>query len=221
MELPAVLSVEEASERLRRCPQAVRLMAVSGEIDGVKRGNAWWLDSRAVERRRRAPPARGRPLSPEMAWSVLLLASGGDSVGKPHHGSRARRWLSEHALADAFPRLRSRAIREEFDAHRSEVARIIDRSDVMATGISTADDLGLHGAAAAAEFYAPASAREAVIDEHALEVGPGPVLARWVPNNLWPAVAGPRAPSAAALVDLLEHDDPRVRREAALALARP
>jgi hypothetical protein len=47
------------------------------------------------------------------------------------------------------------------------------------------------------------------------------VLARWVPDELWPVVAAPRAPHAAVLVDLLENDDPRARREAARALAKP
>jgi hypothetical protein len=225
MEMPALMSVDEASELLRRSPQAVRLMAVSGELDAVKRGNAWWLDARAVERRRREPPGSGRALSPAMAWTVLLLASGtpvsaGRALARPHHASRARRWLRDHRLADDFPRLRLRAMRERFDAHPSEVERILDRPDVMATGISVAGDVGLHGGADAAEIYAPASAREPIVDEHALIPAPGPVLVRWVPDELWPVVAAPRAPRAAALVDLLEHEDPRARREAARALAR-
>jgi len=36
-----VLSVEEASSRLGRSPQAVRLMAASGELGAIKRGNGW------------------------------------------------------------------------------------------------------------------------------------------------------------------------------------
>ena len=53
---------------------------------------------------------------------------------------------------------------------------------------------------------------------HALEPGDGPVLMRWVPDELWPMVTGDVAPRAAVLVDLLEHDDPRARREAERAL---
>jgi hypothetical protein len=41
-----------------------------------------------------------------------------------------------------------------------------------------------------------------------------------VPDELWRAIAGDVAPRAAVLVDLLEHDDPRARREAAAALRR-
>jgi hypothetical protein len=224
MDLSALLSVDEAAERLGRSPEAVRLMAVSGELDAVKRGHAWWLDARAVERRRRESRGRGRPLSPAMAWSVLLLASGAPELadraaGEAHQPSRARRWLHDHPLPEYFPRLRARAVRESFDGHPAEIGRILSRADVMASGISAADLIGLHGGADAVEFYAPASARAALVDEHALDEGYGPVLARWVPDELWPVVGAPRAPRAAVLVDLLEHDDPRARREAARALA--
>jgi hypothetical protein len=226
MDLSALLSVEEAAERLGRSPQAVRLMAVSGDLHAVKRGNGWWLDAHAVERRRREPPARGRPLSPAMAWSVLLLASGapdlaGRAASEAHQPSRARRWLQDHPLPEHFPRLRTRAVRESFDGHPAEISRILEHSDVMASGISVADMIGLHGGAEAVEFYAPASARAALVDEHALDEGYGAVVARWVPDELWPVVAAPRAPRAAVLVDLLENDDPRARREAARALAKP
>jgi hypothetical protein len=226
MDLPALLSVDEAAERLGRSPEAVRLMAVSGELGAVKRGHAWWLDARAVDRRRREPPGRGRPLSPAMAWSVLLLASGapelaGRAAGEAHQRSRVRRWLDDHPLPEHFPRLRARADRESFDGHPAEIGRILGRGDVMASGISAADLIGLHGESGAVEFYAPASSRAALIEEHALDEGYGPVLARWVPDELWPVVGVPRAPRAAVLVDLLESDDPRARREAARELAKP
>jgi len=121
-------------------------------------------------------------------------------------------------LVDHAQRLRGRARRESFDAHPAERARILQRDDAMPTGISAGEEVGLHGSADAVEFYAPASARVPIIGQHALEQASGPVLARWIPDRLWPAVAGPRAPRAAVLLDLLEHDDPRARREAARAL---
>src|SRR4051812_35721883 len=110
MDAPELLSVDEAAHRLGRGARAVRLMAESGELAAVKRGNVWWLDARSVERRQREPAKRGRRLSPEMAWSVLLLASDAGEqarrvAGEPHQPSRARRWLREHALIDHAPRL--------------------------------------------------------------------------------------------------------------------
>jgi excisionase family DNA binding protein len=224
MSLEGLLSIDEAAQRLGRSPQAVRQMAAAGELDAVKRGHSWWVDARAVERRKRGPRGRGRPLSPAMAWSVLLLAAG-DNEGarrvapEPHHPSRAARWLRGHRLADEAPQLRARARRESFEAHPSEVRRLLARNDVMRTGVSAASLVGLHGGPKIAEFYAPESARSSVVDEHALEEGSGAVLARWVPDPLWPAIAAPRAPRPVVLIDLLECDDPRARREAERALA--
>jgi hypothetical protein len=123
-------------------------------------------------------------------------------------------------LADSAPRLRARGERESFDAHPSELDRLLRRSDIMRTGISAADLLGVDGGARNVEIYAPVEHRDAIVNEHALAAGDGPVLVRWVSDELWPAVRRDVAPSAAVLVDLLEHDDPRARREAELMLRR-
>jgi hypothetical protein len=176
----------------------------------------------------RQPPGGGRPLSPAMAWAVLLLASGEDTAakaiaGRDRYWSRAQAWLGDHQLAEHAPRLRGRARVEQFDAHPSEIARILRRSDVMATGLTAADVIGLVGSASGIEVYAPADHRAALIDEHGLISGPGPVLVRWVPDQVWPHLVSDgdrRAPRAAVLLDLLESDDPRARREAARALTR-
>lgn len=219
------ISVREAAGALGVDERAVRMMAASGELDAVKRGNAWWLDRRAVERRRRRRSGPGRPLAPLMAWSVLLLASGDANGaqlgGKPHHPARARRWLDSHPLADFADRLRGRAQRESFDALPSELPHLMRRDDVMRTGIAAAEAVGLHGGRDDVELYAPAGGRAGIVAEHALEPGLGPVLMRWVPNELWPLVGREVAPRAAVLVDLLDHDDPRARREADRALREP
>jgi len=217
------ISVREAAELLGLEDRAVRLMAASGDLSAIKRGNAWWLDRRDVERRRRQQRAPGRPLSAPMAWSVLLLASDRDAepFSADHHPARARRWLASHPLADSAAQLRARATRESFDAHQSELDRLRSRPDVVRTGISAAEVVGVHGGRDELEVYAPASHRSAIADEHGLEPGEGPVLIRWTPDQLWPAVqSGGVTPRAAVLVDLLEHDDPRARREADAALRK-
>jgi len=215
------ISVREAAERLAIDERAIRFLAASGDLEAVKRGNAWWIARRSVESRLRHEPGPGRPLSAPMAWTVLLLASGVAPLeGKAHHPARARRWLRSHALADHAARLRARARRESFDAHPSELSRLAAREDVMRTGISAASVVGVHGGSGDVELYASAARRRDIIEEHALESGDGPVLMRWVPEELWPAVAGEIAPRAAVLVDLLELDDPRARREAERELRR-
>ena len=216
----------EAAAELGISPDAVRKRIAAGRLSAQRRGREWWLDARAVGRIAREPGGPGRPLSPRMAWGILLLASGDEAaanaaVPDPRYWSRLHAWLASHSLAVHASRLRNRARVEDFDAHPSELARILDRDDILKTGISAADEVGLVGGDSAAEVYAPASRREALIDEHVLENGPGPVRIRWVDDNVWPWLdeAGDgRAPRVAVLLDLLEHDDPRARRQAATAL---
>lgn len=220
------LSVREAADRLGISPLAVRQHIAAGRLLADKHGRDWWLDQRAVERMARQRPASGRPLSPAMAWAVVLLSSGDEVAarevaGRDRYWSRARAWLRDHRLAEHAPRLRSRAAMEDLDAHPSELQRIRRRPDVLATGISAADAVGLVGDPPAVEVYAPASQRQAIVEEHGLIPGAGPVRVRWVSNELWPQLdrdGDRRAPRIAVLLDLLESDDPRARREAARAL---
>ena len=219
------LSVREAAERLGVSPAAVRLRIAGGELPAVKLGRDWRLDQREVLRLARRGDGSGRPLSPAMAWAVLLLASGDEHAadrlaGAPRYRARARQWLREHPLAENAARLRERGRRELFEAHPSELSRLRNRADVLRTGASAADAVGLLGEAQAVELYAPVGKRDSFIAEHALLAGAGGVTVRWVPDDVWRALdmAGRVAPRAAVLVDLLESEDPRARREAARAL---
>jgi len=220
------VSVREAADRLGVGPVAVRQHIAAGHLAAVKRGGCWWLDERAVERMARQRLGGGRPLSQEMAWAVLLLASGHDgaaekAAGRDRYRSRVRAWLRDHPLPEHAPRLRARARMEEFDGHPSELKRILDRPDVLATGVSAGNLVGLVGSSSAVEVYAPASHRRRIVDDHALLPAAGPVRVRWVPDALWPLLdrhGDRRAPRVAVLLDLLESDEPRARREAARAL---
>jgi hypothetical protein len=79
----------------------------------------------------------------------------------------------------------------------------------------------LIGEGHAVELYAAAGNRAAIVAEHALTPGSGAVTVHWVPDDVWAKLgAGAHAaPRAVVLVDLLEGEDPRARREAARALA--
>ena len=221
------LSVREAADRLGVSPAAVRLRIAGGKLPAVKLGRDWRVDEREVLRLARRRDGSGRPLSPAMAWAVLLLASGDASradrlAGGPRYRARARHWLREHPLADTADRLRERARRELFEAHPSELARLRDRSDVLLTGASAADAVGLVGEAHVVELYAPAAKRDSITGDHALLAGSGNVTVRWVPDDVWRVLDadGRVAPRAAVLIDLLESEDPRARREAARALTQ-
>jgi excisionase family DNA binding protein len=184
------LSVREAADRIGVGPVAVRQQIASGRLPAIKRGRSWWLDERAVQRMARQRHGGGRPLSPTMAWAVLLLASGDETAaenlaGRDRYSSRMRAWLRAHPLQEHAPRLRARAESEEFDVHPSELKRILNRPDVLATGISAGDVVGILGSASTVEMYAPAGYHRAIVNEHALMPGAGPVRIRWVPDELF------------------------------------
>ena len=141
-----LISVREAAERLGLTPVAVRRQISAGSLPATKRGRDWWIDRRRVERRARQEIPKGRPLSPPLAWSVLLAASGEEQAAAELAGryrSRMRAWLAEHPLAECAPQLRARAEVEEFDAHPAELPRILARRDILATGASAAKQIGL------------------------------------------------------------------------------
>ena len=89
----------------------------------------------------------------------------------------------------------------------------------MRTGISAAAEVGLHGGQEAIELYASEDRREPITADHGLQGRQGSILMRWVPAEIWQHVEGEVAPRVAVLLDLLEHDDPRARREAREALS--
>jgi excisionase family DNA binding protein len=223
---PWLLSVNEAARRLGVSPAAVRQRIVAGRLPATKRGRSWWLDERVVERHVRQPASSGRPLSPAMAWAIVLLASDDEEGAKrlarnERYPSRMRAWLEGHPLGEHASQLRSRAEVEDFAGHPSELERLLARPDFLATGVSAIDVVGLVGGVSGVEGYAPAGRRAQMLSEHALTpAGDGPIRIRWVSDELWPRVRRddvPRAPRAAVLLDLLENDDPRARRESARA----
>lgn len=220
--------MQEAAEQLGVSPSAVRQHVVAGRLPAVKRGGSWWLDVREVARMRRQPLGSGRPLTEQMAWAVILFGSGESPIGRQiaardRYVTRAKAWLRASQPLDSYAsRLRARAKVEGFDAHPAEVDRIVARPDVLRTGTSAGELVGLTGGRGDAEVYAPAGHRDEILERHALDSGVGAVRLRWISDALWPLVqqAGDhgRAPRVAVLLDLLESDDPRARREAAKAL---
>lgn len=220
------MSVAEVAEDLALSPVVVRQHLTEGVLSGRRIGREWLVDVRSVNALKQNRPQPGRPMSPAVAWSVLLTASGDREGAKAAVGGersfyRALRWLREHSLADDRSGLRRRAEVERFDAHPAEVRRLARSSDLLRSGLAAGASVGLVGGGKDLDAYAPASRREPLIDKHALEPSNGPVLVRWVPDHLWLLLdrdGDGVAPRAAVLLDLLEGDEPRARREARRAL---
>lgn len=221
------ISLAEAAEQLGVSPVTVRNRLAHDQLVGRRIGRQWLVDARSLDELKHNRPATGRPLSPEVAWSVLLAASGDRAearavVNDERYFYRALAWLRRHSLADDRSRLRLRAQAERFHAHPAELPRIAERPDVVRTGVSAAGHAGLVGGGEAVEAYAPASHRHRLMKEHALEPGDGPVLIRWASDAHWELLdrdGDGEAPRAAILLDLMEASDPRARREAQRALA--
>lgn len=222
------ISVVEAAEQLGVSPVAVRNRLTHGQLVGRRNGRQWLVDAKSLDELKHNRPTPGRPMSSNVAWSVLLAASGDrvgarEAVDDVRYFYRALRWLLGHSLTDERSRLRLRAQPERFHVHPAELRRIAARPDVLRTGVAAGSQTGLVGGGKVLEVYAPASHRQQLISEHALEPGDGPVLMRWAPDSLWGLLdrdGDGEAPRAAVLLDLLEASDPRARREARRALAK-
>jgi excisionase family DNA binding protein len=219
------LSVRQAAELLGVSPMAVRNKIAAGRLPARKDGRDWRVDEREVRRLVRQPASSGRPLAPVMAWAVLLALSGErDGVDRMigsqiRYRHRVGRWLAEHSLPDDLPSLRGRAESERFAAHPSELPRLLNL-EVKVSGLASGDGLGFVGGHDEIDLYAPRSARDEIAAEHGLLPGDGPVLIRWVPDLVWERLPEAHsAPRAAVLADLMENEDPRVRREAGIQLA--
>ena len=163
-----------------------------------------------------------------MAWAVILLASNDEESAKAlasreRYPSRMRAWLNNHPLHEHGQQLRARAEAEDLAGHPSELKRILERPDVLPTGVSASDLIGIVGKGPGVEAYAPAGHRATILKEHALAPNSGgPLRIRWVPDELWSHLwrdDDRQAPRVAILLDLLESDNPRARRESGRALA--
>lgn len=225
------LTVAETASILEVTPDAVRKLLASEELAGTKRGRDWAVDPTAVERRRRRRPSTGRPLSADTSWGVILESSAVPSASARTERARARghQWLATHDLAISAPSLRNRAKLERFDIHPSQVIKLLETC-VAVTGISAGESVGLAGGpSGTAEVYALGRFRSLLIRELGLIPGAGAATISWIDGEHTDAAAAlkeagspnpPIAPRTAVLLDLLESDDPRARREAARALSR-
>ena len=229
------ITVAAAAARLNLTTVAVRKLLARRALVGTRVGRDWAVEAASVERRLRLSPPAGRPLAQAMCWTIILELSGSTPASsvpmwRANNRARARRWLGEHPLPAHAASLRQRAQPERFRAHPSQLSRLLAHEHLLPTGLSAGQTVGLAGASGEqAELYAPVGARDGLVRRHGLFEGAGNVLIRWVNADLWDGMAdnlGPAntrrdqpepAPRIAVLLDLLESDDPRARREARAA----
>ncbi|HEX4668841.1 MAG TPA: helix-turn-helix domain-containing protein [Solirubrobacterales bacterium] len=217
------VSIPEAASGLGLSPGRVHAMVASGQLSAAKVGGRWLIERGEIERRQRQGPLNGRPFAAHNAWILLSLASGEDPKGVDSSvRSRMRRALSLEGVEKLGPRLARRGESHYYDAHRGEIAYIVQDPRFVASGISAA---GAHGldlvSGSEADGYVRAGALKEFVANHALRAAtPGSNLRlRAVPDRAWPFLKGARvAPIAAVALDLAEDRDPRSAEIGATAL---
>ncbi len=198
------VGVPEASRLMGVSVARARRLAAEGRIDARLVGGRWLVDAASLP----SAPRRSRPMSPRMAWALVVLSDGGkpDWV-EPRESYRLRRALDRLA-ADDEPELllrswlASRGDRRRLSA--PDVQTLRSDARMVLSGLSDAR-AGL-SAAGYVEGYVQADDADAVIRDHLLiDAGRSADVVLHV-SPLLPEVPVPLLLVAA---DLADHDGPR------------
>lgn len=198
------VSVPEAAGLMGVSVARARRLAAEGRVRARMVGGRWLVDAASLP----SAPRRSRPMSPRMAWALVVLSDGGkpDWV-EPRESYRLRRAL-ERLAADDEPEmllrswLASRAERRQLSA--ADVSGLRSDARVVLSGLSDAR-AGL-SAAGDVEGYVQAGDADAVIRDHLLiDAGPSADVVLHV-SPLLPEVP---VPLLLVIADLADHDGPR------------
>lgn len=211
----AEISVREAARELGVDERRVRALIQAGRLPARKLGGVWAIEASAPRRlvERRA----GRPLSAANAWALLALLSGGhpDWID-PAAASRLRRKRSD---PDWLVRT---LVRSE---HRSEVHRwrVLDGDLTKIRDGYHVVPAGLSAQIGELDIVSPPRGLDAYVDRRLIKQlsrrfrpvarAAQPNLILRVPAHGW-ILGHTVAPPAVIAADLLDHEDPRVRRAA-------
>ncbi|WP_236120547.1 helix-turn-helix domain-containing protein [Cellulomonas palmilytica] len=200
------VSVKEAAELLDVSPQRVRQLIGAGRVRARQVGGQWLVESTSLPSGR----ARGRPMSPDVAWAVLAADAPVEYGPQDAYRWRQRRRRLAH---DSEPErllsswVASRARRMLFESRAA--AALLDDSRVVPSGLS--DSRSHLGAGSTVEGYVRDDELDALRADHLLRPG-GPRatvvlhVAHELPEN--------PVPPLVLAANLAEHDDPRTLNRA-------
>jgi excisionase family DNA binding protein len=218
------ISVAEAAKRLDIGEQRVRALAASGALPARRLGNAWALDSSAVDARLKGA-RRGRPLSARSAWAVLLLLEGRGGELQLHRSERSRAAARARTARELEPgEFAARAQTRWRFAHPAAYERVTNDPRVVLGGEAAAVQ---HRADLVGGGLVELYVREEDVSDLERDFALRPVepseanVKLHIPAALWPFRQGERiAPRAFVAADLIDDGDARSVRAGRALLAR-
>ena len=223
------LSVAQTADAMAISTPRVRRLIADQVLVSTRVGRHVLVDASSVHRRIERRPPAGRPLSPRAAWAVLAAFSDDahspeQAVGRAAAGDRRLRHrlsllLRQPRSAQDWQQLvRRRAQARRYWAHPAVVAEIMADGRVSVGRARAAAAAGLDvspgddALAYVAEEHLPT-----VVSQYLLEDDPsGPIDLRVVTASVGSAGPLPGQPVivAAAVMDMLDSDDARLRHAA-------
>jgi excisionase family DNA binding protein len=239
-----VLSVHEAADAMGVSMQRVRQLIHDGQIAARRSSAGWLIPADAVSERSKGFH-KGRPPTPQTAWSVIaLLAVASELASEPEgdHSASVNRVVPDRKVRHRILRtlagmpdpatddmawrrlLSSRGHACRLWAHPGVLDRLAADPKVSIGGIDAelAEHDGLTPHAGRLELYVcEADADEVVRKYRMREDHAGQVSLMVVPSSVPVGLApigGQPVPAAAAAADLLDEEDPRARHASIIHL---
>jgi len=218
-----LLPISKVAEELNLSPRRVHALIDAQQLPAERAGRSWFVSEQALERFRRRERRRGRPLTSANAWALLALLAGDEPAWvRPDARSRLRRYARDpkwllSVLEHSEPRAEVRALWVAPEDLPKLAGFPLIRSGLSAERAVANLDVIPH--------------RNEPIDVYASAEVAHEILRRFAPEedvsdpNLILRIADfplesneGEAPLPVAAADLIDHDDPRVRRASEKAL---
>lgn len=219
-------SVSEVAGELELSERRVRALIESGRLPAERVGRSWLVSKRAVERLGRSKRRQGRPLNPANSWALLaLLADAKPEWVRPDVLSRLRRFARDPEwLLSVIRNSEPRAEVLSFWLPRDDLPKL-DEYRLVRSGLSALRALSqldvIRRREEPLDAYASRDVARQIVRRFAPEENvEDPNLIIRVPELPWVLNQDGEAPLPVDAADLLDHQDPRVRRAAEDALRR-
>lgn len=164
----AQISVNEAAKHLGVVPQRVRRMIANGQVHAEKVGGRWLVEVASLPHGPRVP---GRPMSPRIAWALILHGDNPADAGwlRPDEAYRLRKRI-ETLSDDPDPAVRLQAWlanrADTYHLHAQDVPAVLKDERLVPSGIS--DPRSQMSAARRGEGYTRTDALEDLTLDHLL-----------------------------------------------------